>query len=68
MIKKGVISNISGNSADVSFPDEDCTTTAMLPLAKSINAEEVSVGDKCVVALFQADYVNFADGVILAII
>lgn len=67
MNKKGIISNISGNSAEVSFPDEDYTVTAMLPFAKSIDAAQVSVGDRCAVALFDADTVSFANGVIIAI-
>ena len=67
MLKKGVISNKNGNFAEVSLPDEDYTVTAMLPFVKSINAEEVNIGDKCVVAFFQSDYVSFADGVIIAI-
>lgn len=67
MIKKGIISNISGNSAEVGLPDEGFTVTAMLPFAKSIDATQVNVGDRCAVAFFEADYVNFADGVIIAI-
>ena len=67
MNKKGIISNISGSSAEVSFPDENYTVTAMLPLAKSIDAAQVNVGDLCAVAFFEADQVNFADGVIIAI-
>lgn len=67
MIKKGVISYISGSYANVGFPDEDFSVTAMLPLAKSIDATQVNVGDRCAVAFFEADYVNFADGVIIAI-
>lgn len=67
MLKKGIISNINGSFAEASIPDENFTVTAMLPMAKSINAEEVRIGDKCVIAFFEADYVNFADGVILAI-
>lgn len=67
MLKKGIISNINGNYAEASIPDENYTVTAMLPLAKNIDAAEVNVGDRCVVAFFDADHVNFADGVILAI-
>ena len=67
MIKKGIISNTDGGRAEASLPDENNTVTAMLPLAKSINADEVRIGDKCAVAFFDADYVNFADGVIIAI-
>lgn len=67
MIKKGVISNISGNNAEVILPDENFTVTAMLPFAKSINSEDVNIGDKCAIAFFEADHVSFADGVIIAI-
>lgn len=68
MIKKGIISNKDGRCAEVSLPDENYTVTAMLPLAKSINEEDVKIGDTCVIAFFDSDYVNFADGVIIAII
>lgn len=67
MIKKGIISNKEGGLAEASLPDENYTVTAMLPLAKSINADEVNIGDKCAIAFFDADNVNFADGVIIAI-
>ena len=67
MLKKGVISNINGSKAEAFIPDENNTVTAMLPIAKSINIEAVAVGDSCVVAFFDADYINFADGVIIAI-
>ena len=66
MIKKGVISNISGNYAEAILPDENNTVTAMLPLSKAL-AEDVNVGDKCAIAFFEADHVSFADGVIIAI-
>lgn len=68
MIKKGIISNKDGRCAEVILPDENYTVTAMLPLAKSINENEVQIGDQCAIALFDSDYVNFADGVIIAII
>jgi hypothetical protein len=74
MLKKGVISNRSADGlyAEVCFPDEDYTVTAMLPIAKNIIASLVNpfvnIGDKCVVAFFQSDYVSFADGVIIAIL
>ena len=67
MIKKGVISNISGNNAEAILPDENYTVTAMLPFANSIKAEDVAIGNKCAIAFFEADHVNFADGVIIAI-
>ena len=67
MLKKGIISNISGNYAEVGLPDENYTVTAMLPFAKSIDATQVNVGDLCAVAFFEADHVSFADGVIIAI-
>lgn len=67
MLKKGIISNINGNRANVILPDEDNTVTAMLPFAKSVNVEEVNVGDLCAVGFFCTDYVSFADGVIIAI-
>ena len=68
MLKKGVISNKNGSFAEVSMPDEDFAVTAMLPFAKSIDADAVNIGDICVVAFFQSDYVSFADGCIIAII
>ena len=68
MIKKGIISNKIGRFAEASLPDENYTVTAMLPLAKSINEDDVHIGDKCAIAFFDSDYVNFADGVIIAII
>lgn len=68
MIKKGIISNKSGRFAEASLPDENYTVTAMLPLAKSINEEDVQIGDTCAIAFYDSDYVNFADGVIIAII
>lgn len=67
MLKKGVISNKNGSYAEVFIPDEDNAVTAMLPFAQSIDPTVVSVGDKCVVAFFDADYINFADGVIISI-
>ena len=67
MIKKGDISNISGNCAEAVIPEEDNTVTAMLPLAKSISVESLLIGDKCVVAFSDSDSINFADGVIIAI-
>ena len=67
MIKKGVISNKSGRFAEASLPDENYTVTAMLPLAKSINEEDVQIGDCCAIAFFDSDYVSLADGVIIAI-
>lgn len=68
MIKKGVISNKNGRFAEAYLPDENDTVTAMLPLAKSINEETVKIGDICVIAFFDSDYVSFADGAIIAII
>lgn len=65
MLKRGVISKIDSGRAAAFIPDENNTVTALLPLAKII--DEVNVGDNCVVAFFDADYVNFADGVIIAI-
>lgn len=67
MLKKGVISNKNGSYAEVFIPDEDNAVTAMLPFTQSIDPTAVSVGDKCVVAFFDADYINLADGVIVAI-
>ena len=67
MIKKGIISSISesGNEATVIIPNEDNTVTPMLPLARHIGA--VEVGNICVVAFYETDVVNLADGVIIAI-
>lgn len=67
MLKRGVISNKNGSYAEVFIPDEDNAVTAMLPFAQSIDPTAVSVGDKCVVAFFDADYINLADGVIMAV-
>jgi hypothetical protein len=67
MLKRGVISNKNGAGAEVIIPDENNTVTAMLPFAKSIYADGVNIGDNCVVAFFDADYISFADGVIIAI-
>lgn len=67
MLKRGVISNIKGNFAEAFLPDEDNTVTATLPLAKSIDREILKVGDNCVVAFMEADHINLADGVIIAI-
>lgn len=67
MIKKGIISSISesGNEATVILPNEDNVVTPMLPLARHIG--EVEVGNICVVAFYETDVVNLADGVIIAI-
>lgn len=67
MLKRGVISKIDGAQAAVFIPDEGNAVTAMLPFAKSISPTSVNIGDNCVVAFFDAEYISFADGVILAI-
>lgn len=69
MIKRGVISNINTDktAAEVFLPDEENVVTAMLPFAKHVNIEVVEVGDQCVVALFDNDYISLADGVIIGI-
>jgi hypothetical protein len=67
MIKKGYISNKSGNYAEAVIPEENNTVTAMLPLAKSISPESVNIGDTCAVAFYDNDTINFADGIIIAI-
>lgn len=67
MLKRGVISNIRGNLAEAFLPDEDNTVTAALPLANSINREALRVGNNCVIAFMDAEYINLADGVIIAI-
>ena len=66
MIKKGIISNIDAdkNTASVILPDEDDTVTPLLPIAHNVGI--VSVGDKCVVAFFECDAINLADGIIVA--
>lgn len=67
MILKGVISNKSENRAEAFLPEENNSVTAMLPFAKHITATDVNIGDNCVVALFDSDTVNLANGVIIAI-
>lgn len=67
MIKKGVISNKSGNRAEAFLPEENNAVTAMLPFGKHIVANDVNIGDNCVVALFDSDTVSLANGVIIAI-
>ena len=67
MILKGVISNKSENRAEAFLPEENNSVTAMLPFAKNISVADVNIGDNCVVALFDSDTVNLANGVILAI-
>lgn len=64
MIKKGIISNINGDFAEAFIPDENNTVTAMLPLADSVGT--VHVGDKCLIAIFDSDHINLADGIIVA--
>ena len=68
MIKKGVISNITETSAEAFIPEENNAVTSMLPLAKHIDPTTVNIGDKCVIALFDADHISLANGVIIAII
>ena len=68
MLKKGIISNKRGSSAEVVLPDEDNTVTAMLPFARSIAVNNVNIGDKCVVAIFDDDSVSLANGAIIAIL
>ena len=68
MIKKGVISNIvNGNYAEAVIPEENNVVTPALPITTSIPVETVKVGARCVVAFFDTDTVNLADGVIIAI-
>lgn len=68
MIKKGVISNITGSKAEAFIPEENNAVTALLPFAKSINPLDVNIGDKCVIALIDNDNISLANGVIIAII
>ena len=65
MLKRGVISYFEGGRAAVFFPDESNAVTPPIPLANNITS--VNVGDNCVVALFDADVINFADAVIIAV-
>lgn len=67
MVKKGIISNYDKNTrtAEVIIPELDNVVTPMIPIAKEIPIEYVSVGAKCVVALFSN---NFADGAVISII
>lgn len=66
MVKKGIISDYDKNArtAEVIIPELDSVVTPMLPIAKEIPIEYVSVGAKCVVALFSN---NFADGAVISI-
>lgn len=68
MLKKGVISNIVGTSAEAFIPEENNAVTSMLPLAKHIEPSTVNIGDKCVIALFDADHISLANGAIIAIL
>lgn len=67
MVKKGIISDYDKNTrtAEVIIPELDNVVTPMIPIAKEIPIEYVSVGAKCVVALFSN---NFADGAVISII
>jgi hypothetical protein len=67
MVKKGVISVVDSvaHTAEVIIPELDNVVTPMIPLSKEISIEQVTVGAKCVVALFSS---NFADGAIISII
>lgn len=67
MLKRGIISKKVGSSAEAIIPDENNTVTALLPFARSINEEYVYIGENCVVAFFDAEHINFADGVIIAV-
>ena len=67
MIKRGVVSNKSKNGIEVFIPEENHAVTPVIPLAKSINVDNVNIGDNCVVAFFDAENINFADGVVIAI-
>lgn len=72
MIKKGIISNVVGNYAEVVLPEENNVVTPQLPIANLSSYGELflaqfSVGARCVVAFFDSDTVNLADGVIIAI-
>lgn len=67
MVKKGIISVFDSNArtAEVIISELDDVVTPMIPIAREISTDNVSVGAKCVVALFSD---SFADGVVLAII
>lgn len=67
MVKKGIISqfDIVARTAEVIIPELDNVVTPMIPLSKGIPIEQITVGTKCVIALFSS---NFADGAIIAII
>lgn len=67
MIKKGVISNINGTFAEAIIPEADNVVTAKLPLVKGIDPTTIKVGDNCVIALFDTDNINLANGAIIAI-
>ena len=68
MIKRGVISNKTENGVEVFIPEENYAVTPVIPLADSINIDGVKVGDNCIVAFFDAENINFADGIVVAII
>lgn len=67
MLKKGIISVVDSidRTAEVIIPELDEVVTPMLPISKEIPIEYVSVGAKCVVALFSD---SFADGAVISII
>lgn len=66
MVKKGIISDFDKNArtAEVIIPELDNVVTPMIPIAKEIPIEYVSVGAKCVVALFSN---SFADSAVTSI-
>ena len=67
MLKKGIISVFDRNTrtAEVIIPELDDVVTPMIPISREIPTEHVSVGEKCVVALFSD---SFADGAVISMI
>lgn len=67
MVYKGIISlvDIDQKTAEVIIPELDNIVTPMLPVSRGIAAEDLAVGNKCVIALFSQ---NLADGAIISIL
>lgn len=67
MVTKGIISVVDSDvrTAEVIIPEFDDVVTPMIPIAKGVSISDVTVGAKCIVALFSN---NFADGAVISII
>ena len=67
MVYKGIISAVDRDqmTAEVIIPELDNMVTPMLSVAREIAADDLTVDNKCVVALFSQ---NLADGAIISIL